>query len=365
MFLLREALPTDLGQLGGLARSLNTLNLPDDSARLEILLQVSRDSFSGAYRQPRFREYLFVLEDLQQERLVGSCLIIAQHGTHERPAVYFDVREEQKYSSTLDKYFIHPVLQLRFDYDGPTEIGGLILDPSYRGHALKLGKLLSFVRFLFIGMHREWFRERIVAELLPPLNPDGTSDLWDCLGKNFTNLDYRTADLLSRDNVEFIRSLFPGTPIYTALLPHSVRKLIGVVGESTRPAQRMLEHIGFRWDRSIDPFDGGPTYAVQTEECPPVVGARRVTYQGPMAPDDVPSGRALVALERSPDDADPGVPRFQAIFCEYQRFADDDSAVALRLPDCAGAQPGLRRWHKLREFAGLTVGDTLGFLAFD
>jgi arginine N-succinyltransferase len=315
MFLIREALPSDLEDLRALARRLNTLNLPNDSARLQKLIDVSRGSFGGVYREAKFRDYLFVLEDLERGQLVGSSLIIAQHGTYERPAVYFRVREEQKYSTTLDKHFVHQVLQLSFNYDGPTEIGGLILHPDYRGHTLKLGKLISFVRLMFIGMHRDLFRDRIVAELLPPLNPDGTSDLWDCLGNNFTDLDYRTADMLSRDNVEFIRSLFPSTPIYTALLPPQVRRMIGVVGEPTRPAKRMLEKIGFEWDRSIDPFDGGPTYSVKADRCEPVATTRRREYVGPLAGEA--DGAALVAVEQ-PD----GQARFRATLCEYRDLDD-------------------------------------------
>lgn len=355
MFLLREALPSDLDQLQGLARTLNTLNLPDDSARLKRLVDISRESFDETYRKPQFRDYLFVLEDVAQKRLIGSCLIIAQHGTHERPAVYYDVHDEQKYSSTLDKLIVHRVLQLRFDYDGPTEIGGLILAPDYRSHPLKLGRILSFVRFLFIGMHRERFRDEVVAELLPPLNDDGTSDLWDCLGRNFTDLNYREADLLSRDNVEFIRNLFPNKPIYTALLPENVRSIIGVVGKKTVPARRMLEKIGFSWDNSIDPFDGGPTFSVKTDECAPISDTRRIAYLGPIGAGKIMDGQALVALDTTgiPHDGDELVPRFQAVFCDYRRVdGNEDAGVELNLPDLPG-------------FAELVVGDEVGFLPFN
>ncbi|MFW5966675.1 MAG: arginine N-succinyltransferase [Persicimonas sp.] len=340
MFLLREAIPTDHEQLRSLARRLNTLNLPDDSGRLQKLIDVSRGSFGGEYREAKFRDYLFVLENLSREKLVGACLIIAQHGTYERPAVYFRVLEEQKYSTTLDKHFVHQVLRLTFNYDGPTEIGGLILHPDYRGHDQKLGRMLSFVRFLFIGLHRDLFRDRIVAELLPPLEPDGKSALWECLGANFTGLDYRTADLLSRDNVEFIRSLFPNTPIYTALLPQKVRDLIGRVGEKTKPARAMLEKIGFRWDKSIDPFDGGPTFAVDADRCAPIVETTRLAYDGPMADSETPDGTALVAVE----DPDADV-RFRAAMCDYRRT---DDGVELRSEVLDALDPG----------------ETVGFLAW-
>ena len=169
MMLLREVKPADLDKLYLLAERLNTVNLPADRDRLLKIIAKSQDSFGGRYESIQDREYVFVMVDPVPDKIIGSCMIIAQHGTYERPAVYFDERKVQKYSSTLSKHFIHQTLQLTFDYDGPTEIGGLILDPQYRNHELKLGKLLSFVRFLYIGMHRDWFRDRIVAELLPPL----------------------------------------------------------------------------------------------------------------------------------------------------------------------------------------------------
>jgi arginine N-succinyltransferase len=102
-------------------------------------------------------------------------MIMAQHGTREAPHLYFEVIEDQRYSSTLDKHFRHLILRLGRDFDGPTEIGGLILDPALRGGPGRLGKQLSYVRFLFIAVHRRNFRKRLLAELLPPLLPDGKS----------------------------------------------------------------------------------------------------------------------------------------------------------------------------------------------
>lgn len=309
MFLLREVHPQDLDALERLAGYLNTLNLPADREVLERLIRRSRESFGGELAHSE-REYVFGL--IKDEELVGTCMIIAQHGTFERPAVYFNVLKEQKYSETLAKYFVHQVLQLSFNFDGATEIGGLILSPEYQGHPQKLGKLLSYVRFLFMGMNREYFRDQIVAELLPQLNPDGTSDLWECLGANFTDLTYREADRLSRENIEFIRSLFPKTPIYTALLPRHVREKIGVVGAPSRPVEKMLREIGFEWDRSIDPFDGGPTFVCETDQCRMIQRTHGACFSGPIL--EEAEGKALVAVERLHEEI-----RFQAVLADYRR----------------------------------------------
>ena len=44
--------------------------------------------------------------------------------------------------------------------------------PEYRRNVHALGKALSYVRFLFMRMHRPWFRNQVLSELLPPLEPN-------------------------------------------------------------------------------------------------------------------------------------------------------------------------------------------------
>jgi arginine N-succinyltransferase len=193
-------------------------------------------------------------------------MIIARHGSPKSPHMYFELKEKQKYSETIHAGFIHKVLSLKFDPDGPTEIGGLVIDPSFRGHKLKLGRLLSFCRFSFIKMKRRWFKDRILSELMPPLSENGESLLWEALGRRFTNLSYQDADLLSRKNKEFITSLFPKGDIYIVLLSGEARDAIGKVGPDTEPVKHMLEKIGFRWREHIDPFDGGPHYWADTDK---------------------------------------------------------------------------------------------------
>ena len=176
------------------------------------------------------------------------------------------LKEKQKYSETIHAGFIHKVLSLKFDSDGPTEIGGLVVDPTYRANKLKLGRSLSFCRFSFMKMKRRWFKDRVLSELMPPLSENGESLLWEALGRRFTNLSYQDADLLSRKNKEFITSLFPKGDIYTVLLSGEARDAIGKVGPDTEPVKHMLEKIGFRWREHIDPFDGGPHYWADTDK---------------------------------------------------------------------------------------------------
>ena len=117
-------------------------------------------------------------------------------------------------------------------------------------------------------MHRRnVFRDEVVSELMPPLEPDGTSLLWEALGRRFTGLTYQEADRLSQENKEFIRTLFPQDPIYATLLPPHVQELIGQVGPGdARRRKDAAARSGFTYAHRIDPFDGGPHFHARTDD---------------------------------------------------------------------------------------------------
>ena len=135
----------------------------------------------GSCETPFEREYLFVLENTTSEAVVGTSLVIAQHGTKEAPHTYYEVSEREHVLGQLDRHFRHKVLSIAYNYAGPTEIGGLVVDPPYRSGPEKPGKQLSYVRFLFLAMHRALFRERVLAELMPPSCPTGAA----CCGRRW------------------------------------------------------------------------------------------------------------------------------------------------------------------------------------
>ncbi len=272
---LRAALRDDQDGLHELAEHLDSVNLPHDRQAIAEILTASERSFAGEIADPRKRQFVFVLWDLERRCAVGTSMIIAQLGSRDAPYIFFDVRKEERYSASLDRHFIHQVLSIGYSYHGPTEIGGLVVHPGYRKAPERLGMLISYVRFLFIATHRELFQNRVLAELMPPLEPDGTSRLWEAVGRRFTDLTYREADRLSKKNKEFIRGLFPSGDIYASLLAPEAQAVIGEVGPQTRGVAKMLSRIGFRyWDR-VDPFDGGPHYIAPTDEIALVQNTRR------------------------------------------------------------------------------------------
>lgn len=265
MFRIRQSYREDVDQVLAVAEHLDTVNLPADRGHIEKILERSERAFAAEVPVGE-REFLFVLEDLTKKRIIGTSMIYAQHGTKRAPHIFFRVENDERYSVTLDKHFIHQTLRIGYNYNGPTEIGGLILLPEYRRGTEALGKALSYVRFLFIRMHRPLFRAQVLSELLPPLEADGTSKLWEALGRKFTGLTYQEADLMSKDNKEFIHALFPDDPIHTELLPDDVQRIIGKVGPETQAVESMLRRIGFDYAGQIDPFDGGPHFVANTDE---------------------------------------------------------------------------------------------------
>lgn len=282
MFRVRDVEPRDIDDLYRLSRQAVFLNLPSDKAQLTRLIARSQSSFKTRERTLEKDKYLFVLEDVSEGRVVGTSSIIAQHGSPSEPHTYFQVLTKKKVSKSIHIGFLHQVLRLGFDYDGPTEIGGLVLLPEYRGHAEKLGKFLSFSRFMYIAARRTQFKEHLLSELMPPFTERGESLVWEELGRKFTNLRYDEADRLSRRNMEFFTSLFPEGDIYTCMLSGEAREAIGQVGADTLPVQKMLEGIGFKYNNMIDPFDGGPHYWAKTSQVDLVKRTHRVKLASAM-----------------------------------------------------------------------------------
>ncbi|MCT4642350.1 MAG: arginine N-succinyltransferase [Bacteriovoracaceae bacterium] len=260
MFIIREVKNTDLDDLFELSKKVFFINLPQDRNTINKKINDSIKSFIDPSTRLSDNHYIFVLEDQSINKVIGVSMIHAQHGTEKEPHFFLSVGSENKYSSTINTGFVHGTLKLGLTTDGPTEIGGLVLHPEYRGNKLKLGKCLSFVRFLYMAKFPQRFKDNIHSELMPPLDKNGDSPLWEAIGRRFMNMNYQEADLLSRSNKEFILSLFPSDNIYMTLLPIEARNSIGKVGKETLPVKKMLESIGFQYVNEVDPFDGGPHY---------------------------------------------------------------------------------------------------------
>jgi len=295
VLILRPIETRDLDDLVALAGMLDSMNLPSDRGFLAARIGSSQRAFASvAAGKPRgTREsdiFVFALEDTETQRCVGTSTILSKHGVPGNPYYWFEVSSEERRSEELDRRFVHQRLRLRSSEDGPTEIGGLILDPSYRRHREKCGKALSIVRFAFISLHPERFEREVIAEMLSPFEASGENLLWEAFGSRFTGLSYQEADHLSARDKRFIADLFPRDPVYVTLFPEAVQEIIGKPNDTARAALRILEKVGFHYLNQVDPFDGGPYYGAARDAISSVRERRQLVlpgrvYEGVRPPD--------------------------------------------------------------------------------
>ncbi|MCB9094859.1 MAG: arginine N-succinyltransferase [Halobacteriovoraceae bacterium] len=300
MFLLRTVKESDLDDIFELSKLALFINLPRDRDKLKKKISIALRSFEKPSDDLSDNLYMFVAEDLETNHVVGTSLIHAQHGSVQSPHFYLRIGKEKKFSTTINTGFVHGTLKLGIDTDGPTEIGGLVLSEDYRKSEEKVGKQISFTRFLYMALFPDRFKDTIHSELLPPFDKDGNSPLWEALGKKFFNMDYHEADIISRKNKEFILNLFPSEVIYQTLLPAEARFAIGQVNENTKPVQKMLEGVGFQFSQEVDPFDGGPHYKCQRDEIYPIKHFYSGKFQFKKSLKDAKN--YLVTLDKSADD---------------------------------------------------------------
>lgn len=350
MFLIRQARTSDSDILVKLARMVHFINLPPDKDVIAEKIRRAQMSFESARQGEEFEAspgrpplYMFVMEESSTGNALGTSSIIAKMGTPGNPNIGMQLRRRELFSRDLQQGVTHVTAQLVLDEDGPTEIGGLIVSPSYRGHPEKLGMQLSLARFHYIGLHRELFEDRLLAEMMGALTQEGGNTLWEYFGRRFINLTYTEADRFCAYSREFMTSLLPHEEIYLTLLPPEARALIGQVGPETKPARAMLEKLGFRYGDRCDPFDGGPHLQARTDDIQLVRDTRRVDLLGGGAQEE--SGDpGFVSFEA--ELAETGEREFRALFTSYIESGDGSAIRISReamesLGAGAGAEVGL------------------------
>ncbi|MEE8581035.1 MAG: arginine N-succinyltransferase [Myxococcota bacterium] len=334
MLILRPIERRDLDDLVALAEKLDSVNLPSDREFLADRIEGSLRAFAGETTEREPGIYVFALEDRKSRRCIGTSMILTKHGVPGAPYYWLEVSKEERRSTGLGKRFIHTKLRLRSTEDGPTEIGGLILDPAYRRHPRKCGKALSIVRFAFISIHLDRFEREVIAEMLSPFEESGENLLWEAFGRHFTGMPYREADHLSARNKQFIADLFPRDPVYATLFPEEVQAVIGKPNDTAVAAVRILEKVGFHNLNQVDPFDGGPYYGAARDAIVSVRERRELVLPGEGGDVDEGQGGPLALLSAE------GAPGFRATVVPLDE--DDAPLVSKRCREALGVAAGDR-----------------------
>lgn len=315
MFVIRRARMDDAPTLLKLAKMVHFINLPPDREIITEKITNARASFEraagvnrkqltpkrhsgsgGISEKTALAElFMFVLDDTENPGCLGTSQIVSQMGGPGNPNVCFKLELREKYSESLKFGTKTTVARIHLDESGPTEIGGLILQPSFRGHPAKLGRFISSVRFHFIGLHRKVFRPTVLAEMMAPITTDGENLIWNAIGRRFIALSYTEADRFCQYSREFMTALLPIGDIQLSILPPEVRMQFGEVGKETVPARRMLEKLGFKYENFVDPFDGGPYLFAKTDEISIVRDTRRLELGEPVEKADA-GGLAIASI---------------------------------------------------------------------
>lgn len=276
MFIIRPITGADFQALYDIAQEsgVGFTSLPVNNELLQKKIDSAEEAFSNKVSSARSQSYLFVMEDTDTGRIVGTTAIESAVGL-EDAFYHYHITKVVHASRELNVHNTVELLTFCNDYTGVTEICTLFLREEARKGIN--GRFLSKVRFLFLMEHRARFSETIIAEMRGVNDEHGQSPFWKWLEEHFFSVDFPTADYLTGiGNKVFIAELMPKYPIYVNLLSKEAQAVIGQVHEKTKPALRLLQQEGFSGRGYVDIFDAGPTVEANLSHIRTAQASRRL-----------------------------------------------------------------------------------------
>lgn len=274
MYVLRPIQESDEKAFIDLAFSAHSgiTSLPKNKTLLKNKLQKSLESFNNKDLSTKNDLYLFVLEEIEQQILVGTSGIFST-GERVSPSYYYQINQEPPLKEAIQNYPLRyrQYLKLVSHIESCTELCSLFLHPDHRKGGV--GKLLSLARFLFIASHPLRFNNSLVANLRGIIDENGKSPFWETIGRHFLNVEFDTTQELVQIDTSIAKSILPENPIYTSLISRKAQQVIGIPHEHSVPAQKMLEKQSFKFINEIDPFDGGPKLETTFEKIPMILNS--------------------------------------------------------------------------------------------
>ena len=266
-WLIKSASLTDLPALKKMALKYPLMNLPSDDRLLAKKICLSEASFASVLTL-KTGVFFFLLKT-KEGKIIGSSQLSTQLGT----------KAQASYSLKMFKNKKEPYLKLHITQEGPSYLGGLILEEKYRGHPLKGGKQISLIRFLFVAMYPELFRSNFRAEVAPFLDQDGKNLFFENFIRPRIKLSMEEIDYLTLSDKEKLFSLYPREKILLSSLPKKVQESLGKPGFFSQRAASLLQKQNFKTGTEIDPFDGGPYIEAQKTEIPFIQNTKKVLVE--------------------------------------------------------------------------------------
>ncbi|MCY4512404.1 MAG: arginine N-succinyltransferase [Bdellovibrionales bacterium] len=265
-FRIRSAKKGDEEQLKKVSEAFHLCNLPKDISEIQKKIQQSEQSFSGTLPFQK-RGFLFVLEEVQTERLVGSSQILAYYTHQKHP--YFII--DQKISS----------LRLHYTKSDSVQLGGLVLLPEFRRGAEKLGRQIGAIRFLYMLEEPSIWPEEIEVSLTAPLKDNNTgSEFWDAVGKKVFSLNYREiSELYQKDFPGFLSQIPKSMTLDLKSLPSGARRAVEEIHPETLSLYHGLLKLGFKQTPLRHFLDGGISLIAKRTDVPFIAQGKRVLVE--------------------------------------------------------------------------------------
>jgi len=271
-------------------------SLPPDPEILREKIALSIKSFAGEV-DPGHEAFFFVLEEAESGKIAGTCGVVAHVGLTQ-PFYSYKLTTLTQTSRELNIYSKQTLLQICNDLTGSTEVGSLFLAPEFRRD--RIGKLLSYSRFMFIASFPSYFDDQVIAEMRGVHDHEGNAPFYNSIARHFFTMPFAKADYTNAtQGNQFINDLMPKYPIYVSLLPKAAQRVIGQPNPASEPAKAMLEAQGFKLQGYVDVFDGGPTLQAQRDKLG-IVRESRLAKVGAID-DTLVESRFMIANERFND----------------------------------------------------------------
>lgn len=239
-FLTRSVDFKDREDLLALSRHFPLCSLPASPSKLDKKIKISQESFKHILPQ-KDRNYLFVLEDLEKKKIIGSSQIMS----------YF--AEKKSLCYFLEKSY----LKLGWIKTGRNQIGGLILHPDYRKSKALLGLQIGLARFLYIKNFPKEFSSTIEVSLTAPIK-NNKNHFWEETGLKHLKINYLSAlQKFQKDRIQFFSLFQKNLKINLDQLSPQAKAYMDQVHPQTVPVYKGLLKRGFHKTNHYHVIDGG------------------------------------------------------------------------------------------------------------